>query len=89
MEFSLPQRSVTGLFQTYLPDGGHSKVQLHKDGAKRQEASCSKEDIGVAGPVGWGYMPGDLVGPSGVGDDGLLSCNHSTCKQAACSQRPS
>ena len=69
----------TAQHSTDLPDGSHGKVELHKDGAKGQKAGSSKEDVRVAGPVGWGHMPGNLVGPGGVSDDWLLGCNHATC----------
>ena len=73
------QQHMTWHRCTGLPDGGHGKVKLHKDGAKGQQASCCKEDVGVAGPVGRGHMPRNLVGSGGVSDDWLLSRNHTTC----------
>ena len=79
-QHSIAQHS-TAQHSTDLPDGSHGKVELHKDGAKGQKASSSEEDVRVAGPVGRGHMPRDLVGPGGVGHDCLLGCNHATCAQ--------
>ena len=54
---------------TCLPNAGHGKVELHKDGPERQQPGGSKQHVGIACPVGWGYVPRDLVRPRGVGRD--------------------
>ena len=80
MAYRLPDNMKKG--SAHLPDGGHGKVQLHKDGTEGQQASRKEEHGGVAGPVRRRDVPRDLVGTRRVGRHLLLGGQYSACKAA-------